>query len=442
MKIIAALCSAFIWGSGQLINKQILKGLVFFLLQSVLVFVELSTGTLNVLMGVIEPTFRNCGYFTKGLWGLITLGEIPRLGSATLVYDHSILLMIGGIISTMVLLLFIFVWIWNIRDAYKSRMVIEQGGKVSSVQYVKNLWERSFEYIMITPGTILVLFISVIPVLFSIAVAFTNYNRNAIPPRFIIEWVGFRTFSDIMNIPIWSSTFVRVLVWTVCWAFISTLTAYGLGLLQAVLINAKGIRFKAMWRGILILPWAVPTMVSLLIFRTMFHREGAFNQLLMNSGIISEAIPFLSNTFWARTVVILVNMWLSFPFYMALISGVMTSISPELYEAVEIDGGNSWHKFRYISMPTILTATSPLIVMGITGNFNSFSTIFFITEGGPLNPAYQMAGTTDLLITWIFKLTLDQRMYNYASAISILIFIVIAAITAINLMRTRAFKEE
>ena len=442
MKIIVTLCSAFIWGSGQFINKQKLKGFVFFLIQCTFVFVELSTGTLNVLLGISEPTFRNCGYFTKGLWGLITLGEIPRLGSATLVYDHSILLMIGGIISTIILLLFALVWIWNIRDAYKSRMAIEQGEKISSAQYVKNLWERSFEYIMITPGTILVLFISVIPVLFSIAVAFTNYNRNAIPPRFIMEWVGFKTFSDIMNIPIWSSTFLRVLAWTIAWAFISTLTAYGLGLLQEVLINAKGIRFKAMWRGILILPWAVPTMVSLLIFRTMFHREGAFNQLLMNSGIISEAIPFLSNTAWARTILILVNMWLSFPFYMALISGVMTSISPELYEAVEIDGGNSWHKFRYISMPTILTATSPIIVMGITGNFNSFSTIFFITGGRPLDLNYQMAGTTDLLITWIFKLTLDQRMYNFASAISILIFIVIATVTAFNLMRTRAFKED
>ena len=197
-----------------------------------------------------------------------------------------------------------------------------------------------------------------------------------------------------------------------------------------------------MWRGILILPWAVPKMVSQLIFKTMFNREGAFNQLLLNTGIISEEIPFLSNTTWARTVLILVNMWLSFPYYMAIISGVMTSISPELYEAVELDGGNSWHKFLHISMPTILTATSPLIVMGITGNFNSFGTIYFITGGGPLNPNYQMAGSTDLLITWIFKLTLNQRMYNYASAISILIFIVIASVTAINLMRSRAFKED
>ena len=442
MKIIVALCSAIVWGSGQVINKQKLKGLVFFLIQGIFVFIELSTGTLNVLTGISEPTFRNSGYFTKGLWGLITLGEIPRLGSATLVFDHSILLMVGGIISTVILLLFILVWIWNIKDAYMSRKSIEDGEKTSSVQYVKNLWEKSFEYIMITPGTILVLFISVIPIVFSVAIAFTNYNRNVIPPRYVVEWIGFGTFSDIINIPIWSSTFLGVFTWTIAWAFLSTLTAYGLGLLQAVLINAKGIRFKAMWRSIYILPWAVPTLVSMLVFRTMFNREGAFNQLLMNIGIISEAIPFLSNATWARTVLILVNMWLSFPFYMALISGVMTSISPELYEAVEIDGGNSWHKFRHISMPTILTATSPLIIMGITGNFNSFGTIFFITEGGPLNPNYQMAGSTDLLITWIFKLTLNQRMYNYASAISILIFVVIAAVTAINLMRTRAFKED
>ncbi|MCL2004209.1 MAG: sugar ABC transporter permease [Oscillospiraceae bacterium] len=442
MKIITAICSAVIWGSGQFINKQRLKGLVFFLIQGILIFAELSTGTLDVLTGVAEPAFRNCGFFTKGLWGLMTLGEIPRESSATLVYDHSLMLLIGGIISTVVLLLFVLVWMWNIRDAYRSRAKIEQGETISSIEYVKNLWKNSFEYIMITPGALLVLFISVIPVLTSIAVAFTNYNRNTIPPLNLVDWTGFKTFTDMIRIPIWGSTFVRVFTWNVVWAFLATFTAYGFGLLTAVLINAKGIRFKVMWRGIYILPWAVPGMVSLLIFRLLFNREGAFNQLLLGAGIINEAIPFFSDTNWARTVLILVNMWLGFPFFMALISGVMTSISPELYEAVDIDGGTGWHKFRYISLPTILTATSPMLVMSVTNNFNNFGAVYFLTGGGPLNPKYQMAGTTDLLISWIFKLTLTQRMYNIAAAVSILIFIIIATISGFNLMRTRAFKED
>jgi len=442
MKFVTALCSAVVWGSGQVINKQWVKGAVFFVIQCIFLFVELSSGLMDVILGRAEPLLRNCGYFIRGIWGLITLGTIPRLDSSVLVFDHSVMLMIGGIISTFILILFTLVWIWNIKDAYKTQDQIEHGKKQTSLEYVKGLWEKSFEYIMITPGAILVLFISVIPVLFSMAVAFTNYNRNTVPPRNLIDWVGFQTFRDIIEIPIWGTTFVNILIWTVIWAFLATLSAYSFGLLNAVLINAKGIRFKKIWRGIFILPWAVPGLVSLLVFRAMFNRTGAFNQLLLNSGIIDEALPFLSNAMWARVVLVLVNVWLGFPYFMSLISGVMTAISPELYEAIEVDGGGGWTKFRAISLPAILTATSPQIVMSITFNFNNFGHIYFLTQGGPANPAYQMAGSTDILITWLFKLTLDQRMYNYASAISILIFIIIATFSGLNLMRTRAFKED
>ena len=442
MKIVAALCSAVIWGSGQVINKQRFKGLVFFAIQCILVLIELSTGTLNVLAGRAEAAFRNCGYFTKGLWGLVTLGEIPRPDSSVLVYDHSIILMVTGLLSTVILLLFGMVWIWNIRDAYRSRAQIEKGNIVSSASYIKNLWENSFEYIMVMPGAIVVLFISLIPVLFTLLLTFTNYNQGTMPPKQLLDWTGFKTFADLFKIPIWGYTFASVLVWTAVWAFAATFLAYGLGLLQAVLINAKGIRFKAAWRAIYILPWAVPALVSLLVFKVMFNREGAFNELLLSAGIIKQAIPFLSNAGWARTIVILTGTWLGFPYFMALISGVMTSISPELYEAVEIDGGSGWNKFRHISLPVILTATAPQIVMQITFNFNNFGAIYFLTGGNPPNPNYQFAGATDILISWIFQLTLTNRMYNYAAAITILIFIVISTFSAINLMRSRVYKED
>ena len=442
MKIVVALCSAVVWGSGQLINKQWLKGLIFFFMQCILFFVELTSGTLDVITGAVEPAFRNCGYFIKGLWGLFTLGDILRESSATLVFDHSIMLLIGGLISTVILLIFALIWLWNITDAYRARRIMEQGKKMSSIAYFKSLWKSSFEYIMITPGAILVLFICVVPVLFSILIAFTNYNSSAIPPGTLVDWVGFKTFGDIIRIPIWGSTFTRVLSWTVIWAFLATFTAFVFGMLQAVLINAKGIRFKPAWRGVFILPWAVPVLVSLLLFKQLFHTEGVFNQMLLDVGFITAPIPFLNDTNWARTVLILVNMWLHFPFFMTLISAAMTSISPELHEAVEIDGGNAWHKFKNISLPTIMTATAPMVVMNMTSNFNNFGGVYFLTGGGPRDPSMQMAGTTDILISWIFKLTLEHRMYNIASAISILIFIVIATISAFNLMRTRSFKED
>ena len=442
MKIFAAICSAVVWGGGQVINRQRLKGLVFFLVQCVLLFIELSTGTLDVLRGVSEPAFRSCGFFIKGIWGLITLGRIPRLDSSTLVYDHSIMLLIGGIISAAILLLFAFIWIWNIRDAYGSRAQLERGETISAAKYAKKLWQNSFEYIMIIPGALLVLFIIVIPMLSTMLVAFTNYNANAIPPRNMVDWTGFKTFADFLKLPIWGKTFVGVLTWTVVWAVLSTFTTYVFGMLQAVLINSKGIRLKQMWRGIYILPWAVPALASIIAFRTLLSRDGVINQILLRTGFIAEGISFLGDPNWARASVILVNMWIGFPYFMALISGVMTAISPELYEAAEVDGSSGWHKFRHISLPAILTATAPQIVMYMLAAFNNFGAIYFLTEGRPVNSNYQMAGSTDILISWIFKLTFSNRMYNYAAAVTILIFIVLAIAGGFNIVRTRAYKED
>jgi arabinogalactan oligomer/maltooligosaccharide transport system permease protein len=442
MRYFVALLSALVWGSGQFVNKQKIKGLSFFLFQVVFVAIELGTGSINILNGSAEPQFRNAGFFIRGLWGLITLGTIPRTSSSVRVYDHSIMLMLGGIISTLVLLIFAAVWLWNITDAYKTRKKIEAGAHISSTDYFRTLWKDSFEYIMIAPGMLMVIFISIVPIVFAILVAFTNYNANFIPPRRLVEWNGFETFANIIGIKIWGSTFVQIFIWTVIWAFLATFTSYSFGFFQALILRAKAVRFRSFWRSIFILPWAVPGMVSMLIFKSMFHSEGAINNLLLKAGLISEAIPFLSNTFWARFCLVLVNVWLGFPYFMALISGVMTTVPQEQYEAAQIDGANVIQQFTTITMPSILASTAPQILMSVTFNFNNFNMIYFLTGGGPANPAYQMAGSTDILISWIFKLTLDQRMYNYASALSIFIFIIVASVSAWNLLHTRAFKEE
>jgi len=441
MNYIPAFCSAVIWGSGQLINKQRIKALVFFFLQVLLVGIEV--GTSNGYSGP-EPGafFRNGGFFVKGLWGLVTLGTIARPDSSVKVYDHSVMLMLGGVIAVAALLVFALIWIWNIYDAWQTRKKINAGERISSVQYYKALWENSFEYIMITPGFLLVIFISIIPIIFSILVAFTNYNLNFIPPRNLVQWRGFETFINVVKIPIWGTTFLKIFAWTVVWAFLSTSTTYIFGLFQAMLLRAKGLRFIKFWRGVFILPWAVPGIVSMMIFRVMFNKEGVLNQILLNFGLIKEAISFMSDPNWARTVLVLVNMWLGFPYFMALISGIMTTIPDEQFEAAQIDGANALQQFRAITLPFLLSSTAPQILMSLTFNFNNFNLIYFLTGGGPPNSTLQMAGSTDILISWIFKLTLDQRMYNYAAAMSIFIFVIVASVSGWNLMRTRPFKED
>ncbi len=443
MAKIRAICSALIWGSGQLLNKQKVKALVFFLFQLALVVTELSTGTFAVITGQVENHFRNYGFFTRGIWGLVTLGEIPRTSSKVPVYDHSIMLMISGLIAIAFLIMLILIWIVNIRDAYKTAKLYEKGEQVpTDKEYFEEVWENLFEYIMIAPGMFIIVFITVIPVMFSIATAFTNYNTNNIPPKNLVEWVGFQTFKDIMVFKSWSSTFVGVFTWTIIWALVGAISCYVGGLIQAVIINQKDVKFKKMWRSIYILPWAVPSFLSLMIFRVMLTTQGPINALLIQNGLISAPIPFLSDPTIAKITALAVNLWIGFPASMALISSVLTTISDDLYEASDIDGASGVQKFKYITFPLVFAATAPNLMLSITFSFNNFGAIYLLTGGGPANSSYQMAGSTDILITWIYKLTVDQRMYNYGAAISIFIFIFVASISAFNLSRSKMFKED
>jgi len=213
-------------------------------------------------------------------------------------------------------------------------------------------------------------------------------------------------------------------------------------MLQAVLLNSPLVKFKKLFRSIFMLPWAIPGFVSLLTFRTALNARGPLNNFLLDIGLIDQSIPFLTSAEHARITLILVNVWLGFPYFMALISGVMATINTDMLEAASIDGANAPQTFRYITFPYILAATAPQIIFSITHNFNNFGVVYFLTQGGPATPNLQLAGSTDLLITWIFKLTYDNRMYNFAAAMSIFIFIVLATFSAINLRRTRVYREE
>jgi arabinogalactan oligomer/maltooligosaccharide transport system permease protein len=442
MPFIAALLSVFVWGAGQLFNKQWGKALFFFSVQALLVVIELATGTFKLITGQVDSHLRNAGFFIKGIWGLITLGEIPRTSSQVRIYDHSTVLMISGLLATVILLLFAIIYIWNIRDAYKTRKQIMEGTVQSSRAYFKHVMNYSFEYIAIAPGLTLVLLFTVVPLLFSAIVMFTNYNMFNIPPRNLVSWTGLQTIRDIISLPIWSRTFVGVAIWTVIWAFIATFSNYIVGFIQAVILSSKSIKFPKLWRGLYILPWAIPAFISMLLFRNLFSQRGGINQLLLSTGIIEQSIPFLSNANWARFTLVIVNIWLGFPYAMALISGIMTSLNQEMYEAADIDGASGFQKMSYLTVPSVLASVAPLLILSVTHNFNNFGIVFFVTGGGPANVNYVHAGSTDILISWIYKLTLDQRMFNYAAVMSILIFIVLATVAAWNMRRTRVFKED
>lgn len=423
---VGALLSLLLMGLGQIYHRQYLKGILFMVLE------------IYLLVFYTVP-------FQWALWGITTLGDTPqtRKGFEVIQGDHSIFLLIQGLIFLLAFLVFVWIYILNIRDAYKVGKARDLGIKPNTTkEMLKNIWENGFAYILLTPSILFTIFLTILPLLFGVLIAFTNYSGpNHLPPKNLVDWVGFQTFIDLFNMKTWSKTFYGVFSWTVIWAIIATFTTFFSGLFFAILINAKGIKLKRFWRSIFILPWAIPQFISVLIFRNLFNGEfGPLNQYLKALGL--HAIPWLSDPFWAKFTIVVVNMWFGFPFWMVLMSGVMTTIDKEMFEAADVDGANGWQKFWKLTMPIVMFSTAPLLIMQFAGNFNNFNVIYLMTQGKPVNVDYSYAGSTDILITWIYKMTLENSQFAMASVVSILIFIVVATLSVWNFRRTKAFKEE
>lgn len=426
----AALLSLLAPGLGQIYNRQFIKGLLFLCIDAFGLYYLIA----------------NLGH---ALWGLTTLGETPskfeRVGKkvVNVAGDHSIYLLIGGLITVLALLIFIAFYIYAVKDAYDMGKLREKGGKAPSFRKnIAGLMDKNFPQVLLTVPAIGILFLTIMPIIFMVLLAFTNYSSpEYVPPMKLVSWVGFDTFINLMQLKSWSRTFFGVLQWTVIWAVIATVTTYFGGMFVAIVIQQAGIRFKTLWRTIFIIPYAIPQLISLLVMRNMFNGQfGPINQYLGYFGL--EKLPWLTDPFWAKVTVIIVNMWVGIPVSMVLILGVLTAIPKDLYEAAEIDGASPLMKFKSITLPYILFTTVPILIMQFAGNINNFNVIFLLTNGDPVNGNYQYAGSTDLLVTWLFKLTLNNNKYNMASAVGIIIFLIIASLSIWSYSRSRSFKEE
>ncbi len=426
--------SFFIFGLGQLKNKQKGKALFFFLFQFMYVLVEVITSKL--VMGEIpkQPFYWGYGFFRKGFYGFITLGQT----TGGRFRDNSPELMINGIIVLFLLAIYVFVWFMNIKDANESNLAYQRTGKTQSTKdFFAEIFESGFAYFVSTPSLLLLLFVSILPIVFAFLIAFTNYDAYHNPPSDLIDWVGFANFFKIFNLAGWRNTFFGVATWTLIWAVLSTVTTFFGGLFLAVMINGKRVIFKKMWRTILILPWAIPGMISLLVFNNFFNQTyGPLNRML------GQSIPWLNDPLLAKVTLLVINFWLGVPYFMMLMTGILTSFDKSLYEAATVDGANNHQTFWKITYPLLFSQVAPLLIMSFAGNFNNFGIVFFLSGGGPRNMAYEYAGHTDILITWIYNMTKDFKMYNMASVMSILIFLLIGSISTWNFLRSDAFKED
>ena len=440
--------SHFIFGAGSFYNGQIIKGVVFLLLQIII-----------ILFMVLCPEVNGTPFGYKALGNLSLGGEethIDPITAQTVPATDDKLRLLFGLVTIAVIVLYIIIWLANIKSSYKADMDRKIGKKPTSfTEDCKELLDNRFHILMLTPTMIAALLFTILPTIFMICIAFTTYNSIDMSTEgtSLFRWNGFSNFAYMftgqskLGAEI-SARFFPVLGWTFIWAILATVTCYFGGILLALLINKKGLKGKKIFRTFFVVTIAVPQFISLLAVRNLFNDVGPINQFLKDLGWITNSIKFFGgsaadpgNEITAKVMVIIINMWLGIPYTMLMTSGILMNIPSDLYEAARVDGASKTKMFFKITLPYVVFVTTPYLISSFIGNINSFNTIFLLTGGLPAHGSYT-AGGTDLLVTWLYKLTIDSEQFNTGAVIGILTFMITATITIITYRNSKAYKEE
>ena len=428
--------SFFVMGFGSIARGQIFRGLLFFLFEVVFILFMVFWG------GYYISRLDNLGEVaTEVVYDKVEIvpgvvQDVPR----TIYVDNSFKILLYGILALIFVIAFIYTWRLNIKQNKLAQEIIDSGKKLKSgKEDIKSLVDDQFHKTLLALPVIGIIVFTVLPIVFMVLIAFTNYDASHTPPDNLFTWVGSDNFNQILT---WSSgttnfsaTFGEILAWTLMWALFATFSNYFLGMLMAMAINKKGIKLKKLWRTILVITIAVPQFVSLLYVSKMFDKDGLINGLLLDLGVfksVTETIDFWANKHTARLLVILINLWVGIPYLMLITTGILMNIPTDLYESAKIDGANPIQQYAKITLPYMLFVTGPYLLTSFINNMNNFNVIYLLTGGDPKSINLTGgAGYTDLLITWLYKLTVDSSNYKMAAVIGVLVFVVVAVISLI-----------
>lgn len=424
--------SFLIMGFANLVNKQFIKGFLF-LISELAFLMAFVTQVIPAIKGLIT-----LGTNTQGMQEKVIDGVKFQVAVEG---DNSMLLLIFGLASLIFCLVFAYIYWCNLKSARNIYVLKKEGQKIPSFKedFLTLTNGRFHMTLMAIPLTGVLLF-TVLPLIYMICLAFTNYDHNHLPPKSLFDWVGLTNFGNILTGRM-AGTFFPVLSWTLIWAVFATVTNFIFGVILALIINTKGLKLKKLWRTIFVITIAVPQFISLLLMRNFLNDQGPLNALLEKIGLISDPLPFLSDPIWAKFSIIFVNMWVGIPFTMLVATGIIMNLPSEQIEAAEIDGASKFQVFKSITFPQILLIMTPSLIQQFIGNINNFNVIYLLTGGGPTNSEYYQAGTTDLLVTWLYKLTVTAADYNLASVIGIFIFAISAIFSLLAYTRTSSYKE-
>lgn len=433
--------SYILMGFGHITRGQIAKGLIYLLLEVSFVFFMLNFGATYIY-----------GFF-RGIIGKGTLGTVETTEAwddaqgiyVTVVGDNSFKILLYGILSILIIAFFIVVYYNSVMSAVRLKQTCDRGIKPASfVKDLKDLSNNKFHTVLLSLPMLGLFVFTVIPLITMIMVAFTNYDTAHEVPKKLFSWAGFENFVELFNGSALSSTFARVLGWTLVWAFFATFSNYFIGMILALLINKKSIRFKKVFRTIFVTTMAVPQFVTLLLMSKMLDADGGIITQLIYE-ITGFSMKFGQDILTTRICIILVNIWVGVPYSMLICTGILMNIPEDLYESAKIDGAGPVVTFFKITLPYMLFVTGPYLITQFVGNINNFNVIYLLSGGGPAdNLLYtDNAKGTDLLITWLYGLSIgDNKNYKLASVIGILVFVICATMSLLVYNRSSAVKRE
>ena len=444
--------SAVFMGAGYFARKQIVNGILMFLVEAVFIV---------MCVGYAAPNLAKFG--TLGTVQFEQVFDPLTMTSTINDYDNSFLILLSSIISLFLIVVFVLFWIANMKTVYRLQVKKENGEHINNFREdVQAMFNEKFHITLLTLPALGVILMNVLPILVLIAVAFTNYDQQHMPPSALFTWVGWTNFKNLFSNSVtvtFGYSFKKILVWTLEWAVLATFTTYIGGILLAKFINNKKTKLPKLWRTLFIIAIAVPQFVTLLLVRNFFADNGIVNTFCSNIGLTGflksiglvssnlTYIPFLTTPGWAKVMIVLINIWVGVPYQMLVATGVLMNIPEDQIESARIDGANAFQIFVKITMPYMLFVTGPSLITDFVKNINNFNVIYLLTQDVYVTSDQLLANSNakeiDLLVTWLFRLTNEYYNYKMASVIGIIVFIICAAFTLITFTRTiKGDKEE
>lgn len=431
------------WGAGYVRRKQFIKAILVTVLE-----VAVIAYTVGFAMDYVSK-FGTLGTVRQeAVFNPVTMKNEMND------YDHSFLILLISLITFVIWIFSVVFWLGNVVSVYRLQQSAQAGHHINTFREdMHDLFNKKFHVTLLFLPVMGIIIFTIIPLLVMILVAFTNYDQQHMPPSDLFTWNGINNFINLfggggMTIT-FGYAFVRILAWTLVWAFFSTFTTYIGGILLSMLINSKKTRLPKMWRLLFIITIAVPQFVSLLLVRNFFSDGGIVNTICANIGLTgwlrdiglinTSYIPFLSAPIWAHVMIILINIWIGVPYQMLIATGVLMNIPEDQLESARIDGATPRQIFWNITMPYMLFVTGPALVTDFVKNINNFNVIYLLTTSVYTTTNQAMANSqakeTDLLVTWLFTLTQDYYNYKMASTIGIVVFLICALFTLVAFNR-------